>query len=126
MDWNIALWVLQVVLALGFIVAGVSHAVDFHRASRRPRMDWMQAIGPERMRLIGALEIAGGLGLIVPALFGVAPWLSALAAVGLALLMLGALAFHLARREYAASVINAVLGGLAAVTAFGRAVVAPF
>jgi hypothetical protein len=59
-------------------------------------------------------------------LTGIAPWLTAVAAAGLALLMLAALLFHLARREYPASAVNALLGGLAVVAAGGRVLVAPF
>jgi uncharacterized membrane protein YphA (DoxX/SURF4 family) len=125
-DWNVVLWALQVVLALAFIVAGAGHAFDFDRASSRPRMGWMTSVGRDRMRIIGLLEVAGGIGLIVPALTGIAPWLTAVAAAGLALLMLAALLFHLARREYPASVVNALLGGLALVAAGGRVLVAPF
>ena len=126
MEWNLVLWVLQVVLALGFLAAGISHAFDFERARSRPRMGWMDAVGRDGMRLIGLLEIAGGIGLIVPAATGIAPWLTAVSAAGLAILMLGALGFHVARREHPGGVINLVLGGLAAVAAYGRAVVAPF
>jgi VIT1/CCC1 family predicted Fe2+/Mn2+ transporter len=71
-------------------------------------------------------ELLGGLGLLLPALTGTLPWLTPLAAAGLALIMLLAMGFHATRREAPAIVFNSILLVLAAFVAYGRFVVLPF
>jgi uncharacterized membrane protein len=72
------------------------------------------------VRTIGVLEILGGVGLLLPAVTGVATVLVPLAAVGLALLMVGAAATHRRRGELPMIGINAVLLLLAVVVAWAR------
>ena len=123
---DIALWILQILLALAFVGAGVNHAFRFDRFAARPRMAWATDIGRERMRLIGVAEIAGGIGLIAPAGMGILPWLTPLAAAGLVLVMLAAAAFHARRSGEESNVaINLVLGALALVVVVGRAFIQP-
>ncbi|MFD5861990.1 DoxX family protein [Streptomyces chartreusis] len=71
------------------------------------------------MRLIGAVELAAALGLVLPAA-GIAVVLTPLAALGLAVVMALAGTFHLRRREYSAIGMNGVLLALAVVVAGGR------
>jgi hypothetical protein len=61
-----------------------------------------------------------GLALIFPAWLRIRPWLTPLAAAGLVLLMLGAIIFHVGRKEYPNIGLNAVLGLLALVIVWGR------
>jgi hypothetical protein len=70
--------------------------------------------------VVGVLEILGAVGVILPALINVAPGLVPVAATGLALVMAGAVALHLRRREYPALAPSGVLLVLAAVVAWGR------
>lgn len=95
---HIALWILQVVLALGFLGVGYTHAFGFERASTRPGMTWMAAVGRDRMRVIGILEILGAVGLILPAVTGILPWLTPVAAACFVLLMVFAIVLHARRR----------------------------
>ncbi len=118
------IWIAQVLLGIAFVLAGVNHALNYARASRQ--MAWMAAVGPERLRVIGTLEILGGIGVLVPLLTGALPWLAPLAAALLALIMVFAIIFHARRGERAAIAINLVLGLLAAFVAFGRLVIEPF
>ena len=110
---NIAVWVLQVLLGLAFV---------FHSyLMLRPSPERLQSRGsyvlqmPVGLRLFaGIAEGLAGLALVFPALLRVLPWLTSLAAAGLVLLMLGAIVFHVRRREYPNIGLNAVLGVLAA------------
>jgi hypothetical protein len=72
------------------------------------------------IKLIGGVEVAGALGLILPWLTGIAPILTPAAAVGLALLQLGAAVFHGRRAEYKQWPVNAVFLALAAFIAAVR------
>ena len=124
---DIVLWILQALLALVFIGIGLSHAFRFDQMAAQPRTSWMLAVGRQQMRAIGILEILGAIGLILPALTGILPWLTPLAASALALLMVFAGVFHARRSGEGANIVfNAVLGIVALVVAVGRFVVEPF
>jgi uncharacterized membrane protein YphA (DoxX/SURF4 family) len=120
-----ALWVLQVILALAFLAAGANHAFRYDQMKSRPRMGWVGAVSRPMMTFIGICEMLGGIGLILPALTGILPWLTPLAGLGLAAIMLLAGVFHAARREYPAIIFNTVMLVLAAFVAYGRFVVVP-
>jgi len=72
------------------------------------------------VRFIGVVELAGALGVILPAATRIQPRLTPLAAAGLATIMVLAIPFHLMRGELKEIVINLALGGLAAFVACGR------
>jgi uncharacterized membrane protein YphA (DoxX/SURF4 family) len=120
---NIILWILQILLGLAFIAAGYNHGFNIEKA--RTQMQWMTAAPDNLLRFIGVSEILGGLGLILPAVTGILPQLTAWAATGLSLIMILAALFHLRRGEYPAIVINLVLLALAAFVAYGRFVLVP-
>lgn len=83
-------------------------------------MGWAHAVGRTNMRVIGLLEMAGAVGAVAPAVTGILPWLTPLAALGLALVMLSAAVFHARRGEWQSIVGNAFLFGLAAFVFIGR------
>jgi uncharacterized membrane protein len=117
------LWIVQVILALGFLRLGITHAM--RPESMRERIPWMWALPREAMLIIGILDILGGIGLILPAVTRVQPWLTPLAALCLTVLMVFAIIFHLRRREFPNIVLNAILGLLAAFVAWGRFIAYP-
>lgn len=123
MDWNIPLWILQIVIGLAFLVTGYSHSFGYERSKANPRLVWMQALPATFIRAVGVLTIAGAIGLNLPELTGSASWLTPLAALMLALPMACANACHLTRREFPHMAVNATLGVLAAAIAYGRFVV---
>jgi uncharacterized membrane protein YphA (DoxX/SURF4 family) len=120
---NIALWISQVLLALGFLFAGWMHAIRFQEAKKQ--MAWVRDVPEPLARLIGAAEILGAIGLILPALTRILPWLTPLAASGLALLMILASAFHISRNEWRNLSSNLPLLALALFVAVGRFFIAP-
>ena len=116
---NVILWILQGLLGVFFVF----HAYIMLRPSPERLQSGMKYIleMPAGLRqFAGVAEGLAGLALVVPALFRILVWLTPLAAAGLVLLMLGAIVFHLMRREYPNIGLNAVLGVLAAVVAWGR------
>ncbi|HEY8635653.1 MAG TPA: DoxX family protein [Candidatus Limnocylindrales bacterium] len=120
-----ALWILQVVLALGFVAAGLNHATQRDKASGG--MAWMLTVPKPLLTTIGILEIAGAAGLVLPPATGIALWVTPLAASLLALVMLFAAGFHIRREgEVRNAVMNLVLAALVAFVAYGRLVLAPY
>ena len=115
---NIALWIIQVLLAFVFIAHG--RLMVFPAATAQSGMDYILAIPMGFRRFVGVAESLGGIGLILPALTRILPWLTPLAAMGLVIVMIGAVIFHIPRKEYPNIVFNLVLLALAAFVAYGR------
>ncbi|MGH8825216.1 MAG: DoxX family protein [Jiangellaceae bacterium] len=116
---NAFLWVLQVLLGVAFVAAGLMHAGQ-PRQRLLERLPWVEDFSAPTLKFIGTMELAGGLGVVLPALTGIAPILTPIAATGLAVIMLGAMATHVRRREPAGVAITGVLFALAAIVAWGR------
>ena len=126
---NIILWVLQVLLAIMFLMVGlmkVSKSKDEIKASGGERMAWVEDLTDNNIRLIGILELMASIGLVLPQLTGILPWLTPLAAVGLILTMIGAITLHVRRGDGPQAIgMNIVLLLLAAFVAYGRFVLVP-
>jgi uncharacterized membrane protein YphA (DoxX/SURF4 family) len=122
---NILLWILQILLGLAFIAAGYNHGFRSDQMKSQQGGQWVAAIPRGLLTFIAICEFLGGVGVILPAVSGILPWLTPLAASGLALIMLLAAGFHLVRREYPSIAFNLVLLVLAAFVAYGRFMVVP-
>ena len=112
---NVALWIVQALLAALFLFAGVMKLVVPLEAMQGP-----VTLPGVFLRFIGVVETLGGLGLILPGLLGIATWLTPLAAVGLVIIMVGATAITSAGGDLMASLIPLVVGVAAAFIAYGR------
>jgi uncharacterized membrane protein YphA (DoxX/SURF4 family) len=121
---NIVLWVVQILLALVFAMAGIMKVSQpFEKLAQN--MKWVKNVGLRGVRLIGILEILGAIGLILPAVTGILPWLTPVAAIGLALTMIGAMITHGRRGEFPNMGFNLVLLLLAVFIIYGRFVAVP-
>jgi hypothetical protein len=117
---NIGLWVVAGLLAAVFAGAGLFKLVQPKKVLADKGMPWVEDFSPCAVKAIGAAEVLGAIGLVVPAVVHVAPVLVPVAATCLAVTMVGAIAVHVRRREGAAFVPAAVLLVLLAVVAWGR------
>jgi uncharacterized membrane protein len=119
---NRTLWIVQAVLAALFLFAGGSKFVM--------PVDQMTKGMPEAiasgafLHFIGACEVLGGIGLVLPALLRIKPGLTPLAAAGLVIIMIGATVVTLPQ-GIAMALFPAVTGLLAAFVAYGRWRLAP-
>jgi len=116
---NIALWIVAGLLAVAFVGAGVTKLTQ-PKKKLAERMAWVEDFSPGTVKLIGGLEVLAGIGLILPALTGIAPVLVPLAATGLAVIMALAVITHVRRHEPQVIVFNLVLLALAVFVAWGR------
>lgn len=108
-------WILQGLLAVAFLVAGGMKLLKTREEllSQGAKMAWVEDFGSGSLRAIGALEVLGTLGLVIPTLTGILPVLTPIAAGGLVLIMVGATAVHIRRAEYGAVVPTLVLAVIA-------------
>lgn len=121
--WHVTLWIAQILLAGMFLAAGVMKTLT--PIAELSQSLPMAAEMPILTRFIGIVELAGGLGLLLPAALRIWPQLTVLAAAGLGLVMVLALIFHIARGEYASIGINIALGTVSTFIAWGRLHKAP-
>ena len=118
---NVALWIVQGLLAALFLLAGGAKLV----------MSADQMAGPVALpvwflRFIGVAEVLGALGLVLPGLLRVRPVLIPLAAAGLVIIMIGATVVMWAGGMVAVALMNLVVALLAAFVAYGRSRLAPY
>lgn len=118
-----AITVIQVLLVIGFALGGLGQFFMPHdRYAKLPYQGWAHEFKPWHVKLIGVLKFSAAVviaaSLLVPSL---AP-LATLAAVGLALVMAGAIATHLRREEYPLIAGNLAYLALALIVAYGRLV----
>ncbi len=121
---GIALWVIQVLVAVAFLVSGATK-LSQPKEKLVKNMAWVEDFSQPTVRIIGVLEVLGAIGIVLPALTGILPWLTPMAALGLVLTMIGAALTHLRRAEYGGIAVSAVLLILAAFVAYGRFFVLP-
>ena len=125
---NIALWIIAGIAAAAFAAAGLMKLVTPHdKLVANPNMAWARDFSRSQVKLIGLVELAGALGLVLPPLLNVAVWLVPLAAAGLALDMVGAFSTHVRRGDPRSTYVPPiVLGALAIIVAVGRTSVETF
>jgi len=118
---NSFLWILSVLLAAIYAITGSGKVVGSReRLLGMPGMGWVAEVPMPQVRLIGALEIAGAIGVIVPWATGILTPLTPIAAGCLAALQIGAMWTHISRDERSHVWLNVVLLVVAIVVAIGR------
>lgn len=117
---NILLWILQVLLALLFVVGGGVPKLILPASMLQPSSPDMIAFPVWFLRFIGLCELVGGLGLVLPAVFKRHQYLVPLAAVGLVIIMIGAVVTTIMSGGGLATLIPLVTGLLLAFIAYGR------
>jgi uncharacterized membrane protein YphA (DoxX/SURF4 family) len=117
---NYALWIIQVLLAFLFLfTGGMKLVLPIEEMTKQIAMPgWF-------LRFIGVCEVLGAIGLILPWLLRIRPGLTPMAAVGLVIIMIGAIVTTLAISNVATALIPLVVGILAAFVAYGRWRLAP-
>ncbi len=116
---NAALWIASGALAVAFIATGLMKLTQ-SKSALQTKVGWVEDYSPAQIKAIGALEILGAIGLILPGLLGVATFLAPVASLGLALVMIGAAVTHIRRGEWPLLLLNLVLFALAVFVAWGR------
>ena len=116
---NIVLWICAGLLAAMFLMAGVMK-VTMPKEKLLPTMKWAETWSVPQLRALGAVEVLGAIGLILPRALNIAPVLTPLAAVGCAIVMIGATVTHIRMKDYKGVGMPVVLLILAIVVAAGR------
>jgi uncharacterized membrane protein YphA (DoxX/SURF4 family) len=124
MNINGWLWILQALCAALFLGTGLMKLAK-GREDLAKRFAWTRSVPEFLVRGIGALEVLGGLGLILPGLTRILPILTPVAALGLTVTMVGATATNLRTSHYPALALSLPLTFVCGFIAFGRFVLTP-
>jgi uncharacterized membrane protein YphA (DoxX/SURF4 family) len=118
---NVFLWIVAGVLAAFFLAAGANKLTQSKaKLGENPNMKWSEDFSAGTLKFIGAVEVLGAIGVILPALLDIAPILVPLAAVGMAVIMAAAIVVHVRRQEFKTLPINVVALILSVVLAIFR------
>jgi uncharacterized membrane protein len=121
---NIVLWIIQILLALLFLFGGGVKLVttaDQWQAQAQQLPEAMR-FSHAFMTFIGVVEVLGGLGLVLPGIVRKWKGLTALAALGLLIVMIGAVVVSVQAFGVAAAILPLITGLLCAFVAYGRGV----
>lgn len=111
---NVLLWVLRLLLAAAFVAHGMLFLMPPPEIAVRMNADfsrWFQLF-------LGVAEVAACVGLVLPPLTRVMPWLATWAAMGIMIVMIAATGLHLARSEWSSAAITTILLGMAGFVAY--------
>ena len=122
---NVVLWILQVLLALLFLFAGGSKLVMSAEALTQPATPNQVLLPVAFLRFIGVCEFLGGLGLVLPGLLKIKQYLTPLAALGLGIVMIGAVIFTIVGGAIPVALVNLVIVLLLLFIAYARWRVVP-
>ena len=122
---NVLLWIVQGLLALIFFMAGAMKIIKPKNELREKLGDWIDQHNGISIKLIGFIELLGAIGIIMPMAINVFPILTPIAAIGLAITMVGAMKVHYQRKEESKVVINVFLMLFALFAAIGRLYIVP-
>lgn len=115
---NIAIWIIQGFVALGFLYSGWMKA--FRYESAKKSWPWVEDVSKQFVVFIGLAELVGLLGIILPQALNVKPILTPIAAIGLATIVLFGAVFHVTRKEYRDLSVNIIFFVLAVIVAISR------
>ncbi len=117
---NTALWILAGLLAAAFLASGASKLFQPKEKVLASGAEFLRGFSPGSIKAIGLLEMLGAAGLVLPAALDIAPVLVPVAAIGLGLMMVGAIIAHVRRQLQLAWVPHLVVVALIAFLAWGR------
>jgi DoxX-like family len=124
---DVALWIAAGLMAGVFLLAGTTKAfIPRARLLAAPGAGWVNDFGAPFIKMLGAFELLGAAGLILPAAVHIAPLLVPLAATGLAVIMSGAAVVELRRGEPRHAALNLTYLAILLFIIVGRVVVEPF
>ena len=125
---NLTLWIVTGLLAVAYLIGGGLKLIlpKEKIAAITPSARWVDDFSAGSVKAIGALEVLAAVGLVLPAALDIAPVLVPLAALGLVMLMVGAVITRIRRHEFKFVAVDLVYLALAGFVAWGRFGPEPF
>ncbi|PQP85162.1 DoxX family protein [Paenibacillus sp. PCH8] len=115
---NVMLWIVQIILAAGFVYSGWMKTIRIESSTKT--WAWVNDVPKSLVVLIGIAELLGALGIVLPWALNIAPVLTPITAIALAVVALLGMLFHISRKEYREIGVNIFFIVLTLIVAFGR------
>lgn len=103
--WVIALWTVQIFLAVMFCYAGYMKLTKSAQGLADMGWHWATTLPLSFIRFLAVMELLAAIGIILPTLTGIMPYLANLAALGMILVQLAAIILHAKRQETKATIV---------------------
>ena len=119
---NLTLWIVAGLLAVAYLIGGGGKLIMTKQkiAATSSSAAWVEDVNAGSIKAIGTLEVLGAIGLVLPAALNIAPVMVPLAALGLAMIMVGAVIIRIRRHEFTFMAADLVYLALAGFVAWGR------
>lgn len=122
-----ALWITAGLLALVALTGGLTKTfVPLDKLSQHDAAAWTRGASPTFVRTLGVLEILAAIGLVLPAVLGIAPVMVPVTAACWIALMIGAMITHGRLGQAKLVMVNVGYLALAAFIVVGRFGTTPF
>jgi len=115
---NVSLWVAQSLLAAMFLIAGITKFTTSIEDQRK--MEWAKHVSTGLIYFVGMVEVLGAIGLLLPAILKIKPWLTSWAATGVVLVMVLAAALNLSVGDTKPIVPILIIAAVGIFIAWGR------
>ena len=122
---NVVLWIIQIALAIKFVSVSYTHGLRQGQPDMKQAIKRMGEYSQNLLYVIAVCTFLGGVGLVLPAAFGVLTWIIPATALMLAVIMLAGIVFHMLCRDNPKIWTGIIICVLAAFVAFGRWVLVP-
>jgi DoxX-like family len=123
---NFALWAIQIILAIKLITVSYTHGFRQSQPTMQAAIQKMGKLSQPLLVIIAICTFIGTLGLILPGVLGLSPWITPVMAVILSIMLLFSIFFHVRYREKPKIFVSVVLFAFAALVAYGRWALVPF
>jgi putative oxidoreductase len=120
---NVVIWIIQVLLAAAFLMSGIMKLTVSKNRVKEKVGGWVEDFKVMEIKMIGLVEILGAIGLILPMVMNIFPFLTPIAACGLGVTMIVAAQTHLKRKE--SIFINIIFLIMALMIVLGRLLLVP-
>lgn len=105
---NTILWILQAVMAAVFMFSGINKSIFSEQKLVAKGQTGVEGLPLPFIRFIGISEILGAIGIILPLWLNILPVLTAVSAIGFAIIMVPAARIHYKRQEYRNVAVNSL------------------
>jgi hypothetical protein len=119
---NLTLWIVAGLLAVAYLIGGGGKLIMTKEniAATSSSAAWVEDFNAGNIKAIGTLEVLGAIGLVLPAALDIAPVMVPVAALGLGMIMVGAVITRIRRHEFKFMAADVVYLALVGFVAWGR------
>jgi len=122
---NSILWAIQIILGIKMITVSYTHGLRQSQPTMQEAVQKAGRFSKPLLYIISICTFIGTLGLILPGVFRLPAWITPVTGVGLSVMLLFSIFFHIRFRETPKIFVSIVLLAFAVFVAYGRWLLIP-